>query len=239
MTISTTRTRNPTVAGIVRSAYRRAGLLNEAQELSEERARVGREELDDLIEYLATEGVAAKSQTTELVTLVSGTRDYTLSAVVLDVRDNGAYIAPGESLARANAETMVLPLTVQEFQNLGAKDATGTPFRYYVDRSGEDIVVTFWPTPGDTEAGGSVRFIIERLRADVMNGNATIDMERYWVECVKIGLAKRLAQSNSLNPSRINQLGMDFAEALAKCRSKASPQVPTSFRVGHRTPWSR
>lgn len=239
MTIATTRTRNPDIAAIIRGGYRRAGLLNEDQELSEARARVGREELDDLLDYLQTEGVPARSQTFELITLVEGQRDYTLDASTLDVRDNGAYIAPGDDVNAANAETIVCPMTIQEWQVISAKDATGIPFKYFTDRSQDVLTVRLWMIPSAGEAGGSIRFIVERLSADAMNGNATVDKERFWIECLKSGLAWSFSRSNSLNPGRIAQHKADFRELLEKCRAKAAPTVPSGFRMGHRTPWSR
>lgn len=239
MTVALTRTRNPDIAAIIRGAYRRAGLLNEDQELSEARARVGREELDDLLEHLQTEGVPARSQTFELVQLVAGQRDYPLDASTLDVRDNGAYIAPGDDPERANAETIVAPMTIQEWQVISAKDADGIPFKYFTDRSTDTLTVRLWMVPGAGEAGGYIRFIVERLAADAMDGNATVDKERYWIECLKSGLAWAFARNGSLNPGRIAQHKADFREQLEKCRAKAAPTVASGFRMGHRTPWSR
>jgi hypothetical protein len=238
MTVSTTRTYNADIAAVLRMAFRRCGLLNEHQDLDEAKSKVGREELDALIDFLEVEGIAARQRTFETITLVSGTRDYTLSATTLDVEGDGAFIAVGQDVDAAAGETVVQPMTIQDWQTLPAKNATGRPFRYYPDRTSDQIVVKLWATPGDTEDGASVRFVVHRLSADNLNGSNTVDKERYWRDYLVWALAERFAFAYSIPGSLRMELGRKAEAALGKCRGAAAPTNPTDFRLGHRTGWS-
>lgn len=239
MTISTDRTYNPDIGAVLRMAFRRAGILNEYQTLSPAQATTGREDLESLVEHLQVEGVAARVRTFELVTLVSGTRDYTLTASTLDVEGDGAFIPAGETVDAAAGETPIQPMTIQEWQSLSTKDAQSRPFRYYLDRTADLLVVKFWPTPSDAETGASVRFVVNRLRANNLDANATMDLERYWREYIIWALAERIAFSRSRNMGRVAYCAQRAEQVLKRCRSAAAPQVATGFRLGHRTAWSR
>lgn len=238
MTVSTSRTYNPDISAILRMAFRRCGLLNEHQDLDEAKSKVGREELDALIDFLQVDGIAARDRTFEVITLVSGTRDYTLSTSTLDVEGDGAFIAVGETVDSASGETPILAMTIQEWQGLSAKDATGRPMRYYLDRTSDQLVVKFWSTPGASEDGASVRFVIQRLSADNLVGSNTIDKERYWRDYLVWAMAERLAFAYSIPGSLRMELGRKAEQALGKCRGAAAPQTSTDFHLGHRTGWS-
>lgn len=238
MTIASTRTFNPDIAAILRMSFRRCGLLNEHQDLDEAKSKVGREELDALVDYLEVEGIASRNRTFENITLVSGTRDYTLSASTLDVEGDGAFIAAGEDPDAATGETPVQSMTIQEWQGLSTKDAQGRSFRYYLDRTSDLLVVRLWPTPSATETAAQVRFVIHRLRADNIVGSSTVDMERYWRDYLVWAMAERLAFAYSVPGSLRMELGRKAEAAIGKCRGAAAPQTPTDFRLGHRTGWS-
>ena len=238
MTVSTSRTYNPDISAILRMAFRRAGLLNEHQDLDEAKSKVGREELDSLIDFLQVDGLAARTRTFETITLVSGTRDYTLSASTLDVEGDGAFIAVGQTVDAASGETPVQAMTIQEWQGLSSKSATGRPFRYYLDRTSDLLVVKLWVTPSASENGASIRFVVNRLSADNMVGSNTVDKERFWRDYIVWAMAERLAFAYSIPGSLRMELGRKAEAALGKCRGAAAPQTPTDFHLGHRTGWN-
>lgn len=240
MTVSTSRTNNPDITTIIRDAFMGCGILNEHQELSPAQATRGRAILEKLVDHLQVEGVAARTRPFETLALASGTRDYDLSTSTLDVEGDGAFIdASVADIEAASGETPVIAMTTQEWQGLTSKDATGRPMRYWVDRTGDTLSVSFWPTPADAEDGAHVRFVVHRLRADNLNGASTVDFERYWLEYIHWALMERFALAYSLNMSRVDYAANRAREILQKCRSAAAPTVATGFMVGHRTPWSR
>lgn len=239
MTVSTTRTNNPDIAALLRDAFMGCGVVNEYQDLSPAQATRGRSILDKLIDHLQVEGIAARTRPFETLTLVSGTRDYLLATSTLDVEGDGAFIDVGQDVDAASGETPVIAMTTQEWQGLSSKDATGRPMRYWVDRTTDTLSVSFWPTPAVAETGASVRFVVHRLRADNMNGAATVDLERYWHEYIQWALMERIALAYSLNMNRVGYFAQRAEQILAKCRSAAAPTVATGFMVGHSTPWSR
>lgn len=239
MTISTSRTENPSIAKLARITFRRTGLLNEHQQVPPEKMVVFREELDLLVDHLAVEGVASRARPFEYITLVAGQRDYPLAESTLDVEGDGMFIQPGQELTAAAGETPLNAMTTQEWHGLNSKDAEGRPFRYWVDRTGDTLSVSLWPTPTASEASGSVRFVVHRMRADNMHGQATVDFERYWLEYIVTQMCVKMGQCYTLNLGRINDFRMEGVALLGKCRSASAPTKPTSFMIGHRTGWSR
>lgn len=240
MTISTSRTNSPNIATLLRDAFMGCGVLNEYQELTAAQATRGRAILEKLVDHLQVEGVAARTRPFETLTLVGGQRDYTLDESTLDVEGDGAFIDASETdINAASGETPVIALTTQEWQGLSSKDAQGRPMRYWVDRTADTLSVSFWPTPSLVEDSAHVRFVVHRLRADNLNGSATVDFERYWLEYIHWCLMERIAFGYSLNMGRVSYAASRAAEILQKCRSAAAPTVATGFSVGHSTPWSR
>lgn len=232
MTVSNTSTYNPDIGTLFLAAHELCGIVNEHQALSEAQVGRSRRQLDLLIDHLQAEGVAARTRLFTTIVLVSGQRDYTLEATVLDVEGGAAFIPAGQVVTAASGETPLQPMPLHEWQELSAKNATGRPFRYYPNRNGEQIVVSLWPTPDAASADASVRFVAHRLRADSNDANATADFEPYWRQYLVFMLGSRLARSYSLHDVAAN-LAAEARPMLEKCRAAAAPQDTTDFVLGH------
>lgn len=232
MTIGTTATYNPSIGTLFLLAHELCGVVNEHQSLTEAQIARCRRMMDLLVRYLQAEGVAARTREFVYVTLVSGTATYTLGETVLDVEGNSAFIPAGQPLTAAAGETVIQPMTMQAYQELSAKNATGRPFQSWTNRNADQIRLTFWPTPGVAENGASVRVVAHRLRADNTDTNATPDSEGYWNQYVTFMLGSYLARSYSLHEIA-GSLAMQATPMLEKIRAAAAPQDATDFMLGH------
>lgn len=232
MTIGATTTYNPSIGTLFLLAHELCGVVNEHQSLTEAQIARCRRMMDMLVRYLQAEGVAARTREFVYVTLVSGQATYTLGETVLDVEGTGAFIPAGQPLSAAAGETVVQPMTMQAYQELSSKDATGRPFQMWANRNADQITVTLWPTPGATEDGANLRLVSHRLRADNVDTNATPDSEGYWNQYLTFMLGSYLARSYSL-PEIASSLAIQAGPFLAKIRAAAAPQDTTDFVLGH------
>lgn len=237
MTISSTRTRELSIDKIVLLAYRHAGLLNETQGASETKKAAARDVLETIVDELQIKGLYARSIVFETVQLTTGSENATLSTNVFDVIDAGAYIsATDPDPTHAQGETVVQQIDRAEWQRISDKGATGRPALFYTDRTVFPVKVVVWPLPDEA---GLIRFQVHRLGADVENGAATPDLERFWAQYLIWELAHQLALANSINPVKVQYLGSVAAAKLVECRAYANPRTSQQMYVDHRQGWTR
>lgn len=216
MTISATRTDELSVAEIITSAFERAGLKNEAEDLDEVRQAKGRRELKLILDSLSAHGKVARLTVQTLVPLVLDQRNYTLAVGTIDVDG----IATVDSL-------IVSPMTRQEQMVLeNTTPESGAPQFYYVDRTGAAPVLQLYPPPGAEHAGLDLLIQREVFRADVTPGSVTPDVERYWVQAIVFALAETLALGAGLL-NRAGYLKGRADETLEKAMGKAQPRGVT------------
>lgn len=229
MTISASRTHEFNVGQICRLAYREAALLNVYQDMTAQQAAAAMDFFQVIVHSAETEGLFARSVEFETVTLVAGTSEYALDTSTLDVHGNGAYIAAGQT----ESELPVMPISREMWQGKGVRVEGGPPSEYYAHRSSSTVEVWLWPTPGTSEAGGTVRLQSRRLRADVTTSTVTPDAERFWTEYFVLRLAEKLAGSSGLGLDRTQNLERKAERALQKCRGKANPSTNQQIVIRH------
>ena len=238
MTVSSSTTFEFDVNDIVLQAYRLAGLLSIQESLSGIDATFGshgRKTLERIVDHLATYGINANAVDLTTLSLTAGTNSYELSSSYLDVIDTATYIDASDTADDAEGETIIKPIPRDEWVQLPNKSAEGKPTLYYVHRAGT-LTVYFWPTPNEA---GTVRLQVHRLLADVQDGNATVDLQRYWADYLIWELAHQLSMGSSVSMQRTLYLGKWATTKLKKCRSYARQRTAARVGVRHPTPWSR
>jgi hypothetical protein len=229
MTLAVARGTELTISTVVRRSYQLAGLMNAGQGTSDptwlDKLALGQDLLQSMLFSLQAEGVFARQVVfyylplTAPTTPTEGTYIYPLPATVFDVLDVAMYIDASQTdVTQASGETPVLQKDRDTWQRMSNKNAQARPIIYYVDRTTFPIQVYVWPTPNEA---GHIRFQTVQLPADSENGNATLDLERYWLDFVLWELAKRLAIANSLPSDKIALFGAESARSkqLAKAYS--------------------
>jgi hypothetical protein len=239
MPIGTTFSRQMDITTICLRAYNLAGLvpaeMGATGVMWDRRTPFAKDLLQSILDELETEGVFARDVTFFNVTLVSGTFIYDLPANIFDVVGDGAYIAASEtSLTQAAAESPVIQRDRETWQRMSAKSAQSKPTIFFTDRQADPTQVRLWPVPNEA---GTIRFQGQRLLADVTDGNATVDLERYWQQYLIFELGSQLAiAANKLEHGSL----LAQKAAMKKERAKAAANQGTSsfMLLDHYTGWN-
>lgn len=236
MTVSSTQGADLTCEQVAFRAHQLAGLVSANQSMADAGWPPKRDMaltfLDTIVDELATEGVFARFVTFYELTLVVGTYKYTLPETVVALVGDGAYIAPGEALSAATAETPVTPISREEWQAIGSKSTTSTPAHYYAHEgtTGYAIEVRLWPIP---DAAGTIRFQTQRIAADTTESSSTIDLPPFWMQYVLWELAHHLATAAGLSEARCSMLEARAHEKRDKARGHANQAQPGQVEVEH------
>lgn len=230
----------PNADDVTTRAYRRAGLLNEAQSPSTVQLNNGRLLLMDLIDKLSAEGVFMRQVQYGYVTMVTGQNVYTLPETVIDIVGNGAYIDPTQSQVpfQASSETPVLMKDRDTWQGLTSKTAQARPTLGYFAREAPLATLYVWPTPATSDQGGKIRFQFQSQRPDLTTGSNTLPFERYWSAYFIWALAAVLAVDSSLPMDRVQFLAGEAAANLAGAKGYSKQNVSLVAKMTHRTGWS-
>lgn len=239
MAIGATTSRVLNVTKICLRAYQLAGLMPPEAASSgvmwERRTAIAKDLLQTILDNLATEGVFARSVTFFNLTLVAGTFLYDLPDNVFDISGDGAYIAASEtSLTQASAETPVMQKDREAWQAMSAKSAQSRPSIFFVDQQLDPPRVRLWPVPDEA---GTIRFQGVRLLADVTDGNATVDLERFWQQYLMFELGSQLAiAANKLEHGGL--LAQKAMKLLERCKAAANQGVASFIQLDHDTGWN-
>jgi hypothetical protein len=237
MTVSTTAVKDLDINKIVLLAYRESGLISMWQNYDESQRQGALYLLELIVNGLATECRFARTTDERTITLVKDVNSYAMPVDCLDVVGNGKYIDPSQTDITKAVELMVQPIDRERWENITARNATGLPTMYYCHRETDPIEVRLWMTPSSTEAGGTIRFMVHRLRATMTDGNATPDFERYWADYFVAELAHRLALSSFAATDRCAYLKAMAQEKLQRCRGASNESTNQQFIMRHGTGW--
>ena len=229
MTIATTRSHEFDVDKICKLAWRKAGLLSIYQSMNAQQAAAARELLELIVHSTETEGMFARSVIFESVTLADGTYVYPLSASTIDVTGTAMYVLPNQTAV----ELPVQIISRERWQTIGVRTASGPPTLAYIHRQAVPYEAWLWPTPGASEAAGTVRFQSHRLRADVTAAGVTPDFEVYWADFLTTRLAKEIAQASGRGIDVVNDLERQSEIQLRKCRGKSNQSTMQQLVLCH------
>lgn len=238
MTIASSSTAELTVNEIVLNAFRLASMQPLEQGPSgvqwERRATAARSFLETIIKSVETEGRLVKARRFYLLELTAGVASYELPEAIMDVYGDASYIPAGEDPAAPASEMVIRQQTMEEWQLLGGRDGQGTPSLYFADRSGAAITVQLWQIP---EEAGTIRFQTYYLLANVSDGNATPELERYWAEYLTYRLASYVAEAGDQDRSKIRDLKAEAAMALQKAKGYSRERPGFRLNLRHPGPW--
>jgi len=240
VTVSTSIGREWTVNKIVDRAYKFAGLVEVSSNANSAQLRGGRALLEDILDSLPTVSNQARATTFDEVTITAAqvtaeTYKFDLGANTLDILDPCMYIPASETdTDRASGETIMRQISQVEWHQYGAKDATGNPTRFYAHREGNTVQAWVWPIPDEA---GTMRFRVTRKLADVDDGNATVDLQTYWMDFLKKRLAADLAQASSLSIQKVSYLEMQAHRALNAARGMANERPGFQMYTSHKGPY--
>lgn len=239
MTVSSSVGRTWTVNKLVDRAYKFAGLVNVGGNANESELKGGREFLEDILDALSAESQQVHALDFEDVTITAAqvtaeTYKFAMPARVLDLLDPAMYIPANESdIERADGETTMRLISMNEWHRSGTKSAKGTPTRFYAHRSNTTNILEAWVWPIPDEQG-TMRFKIQRHLADSDDGTATLDLQNYWMDYLKVRLAADLAQASSLKSAQglYARARLELSKAKGKANERPGNRMYMSRRYG-------
>lgn len=237
MTIDTSRTFEFNIGQIITLAYRQAGILSLYQSPSDAQMSYGKDLLQMVSQSAHLQGFFAKVVAFYELDVLEGISSYTLPAYVLDVLDAGMFIDPTQDPEHANGETICRLISRAEWQELSSKDATGRPTLMYEHRTADSVELRLWPIPSASDAGGTLRLQVHRLRANMTDTTKTPEFERYWSEYLVYETAQHIAFGSALALGRVQALRDTAANQLRLCKGMANQRTNQRFVASQPVRW--
>ncbi len=230
MTIQPSRTNELTVDQLCIQALELSNVTSPTQVPQPAQLAQARGFLGNILKEQQAGGQFARAVTFIEVTMVTGTYKYDLPTDTLDLVGDGMYIPASETdLTKASGETIVQEQTRQSWQVNSAKNATGQPTLYFINRAELPNEVWLWPVPDEA---GTIRFQQHQLISDVSDGSATIDLKQFWMQYCVYKLAEMLAEAASFPRDKISALRKYAKEYLRTAKGRANQAVNFNMQVG-------
>lgn len=187
-----------TAQGIINDAMHDACILGEGKTPNSEQFRRWTRRLNDLANVWQTQGIKLWLQ-----------QDYAISAPVLTaglalyvlgptgnvpmtkptrIEEQSCYYADANGVQRP-----LIPLSRNEFNNLGTLSTQGPINSFYVDKQQFALNVTLWLTPDALAATGSVHLILQNQINNIVNITDQMMFPLEWGLALRWGLADEMA----------------------------------------------
>ena len=235
MTINPSSTAEFDIAGVIRMAYRLAGLMSPNESLSAPdwtaRSAMAAEFIETITKSLQPGAIIARHVSFTTIAIVAGTGSYTVPSNVLTYIGNGAFKETGEDI-----ESPVSPIDREAYQALADKTTSGLPRIYYLHRMAATQTLYVFPVP---EQSGTLTMQTHRLIADSNVTSYTPDLERHWTMWLVYELAHLLSMANSIPLPECSRLRGLAEIEFDKCKGYSKQSEPVMVRMGHGVGWGR
>lgn len=203
MATTDTYTYTATAGDLIDDALRMLGVLEEGKTASADQLSDALPSFEMYLKSLSKYGLNLWTITNEgeSETLVASTGSYTTDNKALKILECVFRDSDGN-------DTVLIPLTRQEYWNLNDKDQTGQPTQYFFDPNSQaNSTIYLWPVPDSNNAGSgeTIEIVYQQLLEDITATTNNIDVPVEWLETIKYGLATRLAPMHGY-PTREREL---------------------------------
>lgn len=219
-----------TPVAIIEDAMLDSGLLEQGNKPDSTQLAKYMGRLQDLINLWQLRGLKLWLQTDQSITLVSGTRDYTLTVnSVKPLRVQQGYYLDANSNRRP-----IYPLSWDEWLRLSntATTNTGAITQYFVDKRTTSLVVSFWLTPDATAALGTAHLLTQRQVTDPISLTETMEFPTEWRMALHWGLSAEICTGQP--ESVITRCETKAAMYLEVLEGWDVEDAPTSFQPDSR-----
>ena len=166
-----------------------AGKLQEGQIPNSEQFAEYSMRLNDVINTLQTQGLRLWTQTDQSVTLVSGTRDYTMKSGGSVNITRPTRVLQGYYLDSSSNRRPIYPISWDEWLRLSTTTTEGAISQYFVQKQVAQLTVSFWLTPDDEAATGTAHLLIQQQITNFTGLYDTIDFPPEWMLTLRWNLA--------------------------------------------------
>jgi hypothetical protein len=242
VSISTVPASRVSTNALILLAFKRAGIVPIEARLSGAnmvpKLEHGRQVLDLIMDSLATEGFVARTAGFYDLPMLGGEPYYSLPDDILDVHGDCMFVPSDNPDTKFTSGELVCKMIDQmTWSTLTTKGSVSTrPQLYCVFRHGATVNLRFWPVPSEA---GVMRLRTTRLFGGAGDGQKSVDLERFWYDCLVWQMAYYLAVDSSMPPDQIAFLA-GVAESKKKQCVQFSGEHTASIQavVDYQTPWS-
>lgn len=227
MALSGTKSFELDVADYIEEAFERCGI--EIRTGYDQ--RTARRSLNLLLADWANRGLNQWTIEEEIIPLIAGVKDYTLSDSTIDVIEAVVRFANGVG-TQNQADVTIERISREYYLNIPNKLTQARPSQYFVDRQITPIIKV-WPTPDQT-----YYLVVNKLvrMDDASAGVNTLEIPFRFYPCLAAGLAYYLSMKKA--PDRTQMLKAmydeEFIRAASEDRDRASLNLTpgrSSYRV--------
>jgi hypothetical protein len=220
MTTSGTASFNLDVADLIEEAFERCGVeLRTGYDL-----RTARRSLNLLTSEWANRGINLWTIEQGSVSMVTGQSTYDIPADTIDLLDHVIRTGSGQNQTDINISRIAEPT----YSTIPNKNATGRPIQVWIQRLRDNPKITVWPTPDPSQTYTFVYWRLRRIQ-DAGGGTSTQDIPFRFLNCMVAGLAYYLAMKLPVDPSRRNELKLDYEQQLALANDEDREKAPIRF----------
>lgn len=204
------------VAELCDEVAERCGL--DPADLTARHVKSFRRSLDLMFVEWANHGVMLWAVEEISLPLVDGTATYTLNARTIGILD--AYIR------RSGVDTVVDPMSRDEYAMIPDKTQEGLPSQYYLNRA-TTPTLSLWLVPENST--DTFRYYAMRQLQEVGAASNTPDIAHRWYEALVSGWAAKVAVKYA--PDRIGPLKGEARSQLNLARQEDRQRTPTRIRA--------
>lgn len=182
-----------TAERLIRQALKDAGRLQVGDTPSAEVLADCLSRLYDIINTWQTQGLKLWLNTTQSVSLTSGTASYTLGPAGSILTLKPLRVIEGWWVSSDGARRPLTPLSWNEYHRLGNLTSSGSVNSYFVDKQTANLVVKFWQVPDTAAAAGSVDLLLQRQAVSPTELDENVALPIEWYQAVRWALADEMA----------------------------------------------
>ena len=162
---------------------------------------------------------------------VNGTTAATHSssdAVLQFIRGVDDVLEANYRVASTSIDTPMTQINRSQYQAFSNKTATGLPTQYWVQRYIDKVTMTFYLTPGSSQAGNYINFYYVKRIQDVGDAYTNASNVPYrFIPPMVSGLAFFLAQKNPMAPQKVQEMKLLYEDELARALSEDGASTST------------
>ena len=167
-----------------------AGLLQDGDDPTPEQYAKYTNRLNDVINFMETQGLKLWTQTDLSITLTAGVSNYTLGLAGTVVMTKPLRALQGYYLDSTGTDRRpIYPLSWDEWMRLSQITQTGQISQYFIDKQRALLSVYFWLVPDATAATGTAHLLIQQQVTNFTGVTDTMDFPPEWFMALRWGLA--------------------------------------------------
>lgn len=213
---------------ILRTAIRRAGILNENRAPSAAALQNAADNLELVLKSLQSEDINLGTIEPTTMVLTAGVSLQTIATDAIDIAQ-GQSDNLGAIVNTDGSESIVKSLDRDGWLRLADKTTSSRPTMGYFEK-GPACKILFWPIP---DAAYTFRYTKVRLFKSGGSGANTIDARSPWAEYFVYATAEGVAMDNRLMEAA-TQLGSKAEKLRERCLTGEANHGTIRFRVGQR-----